>query len=145
MSKQLRQRNIQAEQKESKTVCKENEDCDAEYFLRSKLDINEMPKHRLVLEAEKIAEWMEEYRQQGQPEKVNDEPYVPYFGWCDVNGCKNEGCCGVTGWSKTGYWTLCRKHSQMARGGKKQPKMKQSAIERESRRDKNTGYLIPKR
>jgi hypothetical protein len=29
----------------------------------------------------------------------------------------------------------------MAREGKKQPKMKQSAIEREFKRDKKTGYL----
>jgi hypothetical protein len=81
-----------------------------------------------------------------QPQKVEQEEekpteYIPYFGWCDVDKCKNEGCCGGTGWRKTGYWTLCSNHSRMAREGKKQPKMKQSAVEKESKRDKKTGYL----
>jgi len=70
-----------------------------------------------------------------------NQDYEPYFGWCDIDGCKNEGCCGGIGWRKTGYWTLCTDHSRMAREGKKQPKMKQSAIKREKSRDKKTGYL----
>jgi hypothetical protein len=71
-----------------------------------------------------------EYAQ--QPQKVEQEEekpteYIPYFGWCDVDKCENEGCCGGTGWRETGYWTLCTNHSRMAREGKKQPKMKRSA------------------
>jgi len=66
----------------------------------------------------------------------------PYFGWCDVEGCENEGCSGGMAWDNTGkYWTVCHKHSQQHREGKPQPKMKQSAIERENRRDKETGFL----
>lgn len=74
-------------------------------------------------------------------EVVPEEKYEPYFGWCDVQKCKNEGVCGGMGWRETGYWTLCSKHSAMAREGKKQPKMNQSAINRESKRDRITGYL----
>ena len=58
----------------------------------------------------------------------------PYFGWCDVDGCENEGCSGGMAWRDTGYWTVCSKHSQMNREGKKQPKMKQTAIDKEKTR-----------
>lgn len=67
--------------------------------------------------------------------------YEPYFGWCDVDGCKEEGAAGGCYWSDTGYWTTCHKHSQDARDGKPQPKMKMRAIKREASRDKKTGYL----
>ena len=86
---------------------------------------------------------MESYAQSHQVEMPSDEPYEPYFGWCDVDKCKNEGCCGGTGWRETGYWTLCTEHSAMARNGDKQPKMKKSSVKRENSRDKKTGYLIP--
>jgi hypothetical protein len=84
---------------------------------------------------------MEQYRQQ----PVNKEEYEPYFGWCDIGGCDKEGACGGTGWRETGYWILCSDHSRMAREGQKQPTMKQSAVDKESHRDKKTGYLIPKK
>jgi hypothetical protein len=72
------------------------------------------------------------------------EKYEPYFGWCDVSGCKNEGCSGGLAWKETGYWTVCSKHSTSARNGDPQPKMKQSAMKREKSRDKVTGYLPAK-
>lgn len=64
----------------------------------------------------------------------------PYFGWCDVDGCENEGASGGNSWRETGYWTTCYKHSAESREGKPQPKMKQPAIDREASRDAN-GYL----
>ena len=70
-----------------------------------------------------------------------DGVYEPYFGWCDVDGCDGEGCCGGTAWPETGYWTVCSEHSAMHRNHGKQPKMKQDAIDRENTRDKITGYL----
>jgi len=72
---------------------------------------------------------------------LENEKYEPYFGWCDVKGCKNEGSCGGICWKDTAYWTTCSEHSANNRAGAKQPKMKQSAIDREKRRDKKTGYL----
>ena len=76
-------------------------------------------------------------------EEVSDKTYEPYHGWCDVDKCESEACCGGTGWRNTGYWRLCTEHSRMERNGEKQPKMKDSSVERESRRDKKTGYLTP--
>lgn len=72
-------------------------------------------------------------------DKLN--PPEPYFGWCDVKGCKQEGCCGGTCWRETGYWVCCYKHSQLHRVGGKQPEMKRQAILREKKRDKKTGCL----
>jgi len=67
--------------------------------------------------------------------------YEPYFGWCDVDGCENEGSSGGMAWRESGYWTVCMDHGSAFRNGKPQPKMKQSAIDRENSRDKKTGYL----
>lgn len=75
-------------------------------------------------------------------EREEKEENEPYFGWCDVEGCELPGCSGGVYWRETGYWTICSIHSNMARSGIEQPKMKQEAIEREKRRDKKTGYLI---
>lgn len=69
--------------------------------------------------------------------------FEPYFGWCDVDGCENEACGGGYAWYETGYWKVCYKHSAQYREGKKQPKMKQFAIVRETSRDPATGYLPP--
>jgi len=66
----------------------------------------------------------------------------PYFGWCNVEGCQNEGANGGNCWRGTGYWTVCSKHASEYRAGKPQPKMKQSAIEREKRRG-DDGILAP--
>jgi len=73
--------------------------------------------------------------------KEEKEEYEPYFGWCDVEGCENEGCCGGTDWRESGYWTICMEHSSDYRKGKPQPKMKPEAIEREKSRDPKTGCL----
>ena len=72
-----------------------------------------------------------------------DEEYEPYFGWCDVDGCKNEGCSGGSAWRDTGYWTVCYKHSDEHRKGLEQPKMKQSSVERENKRDKKNRVFKP--
>ncbi len=75
-------------------------------------------------------------------ESIEDKIYEPYFGWCDVEGCENEGCSGGNAWNETGFWTVCYKHSAMYRNGAPQPLMKQSAIDRENSRDKITGFLV---
>ncbi|HDY68758.1 hypothetical protein LCGC14_1228000 [marine sediment metagenome] len=77
-------------------------------------------------------------RKENREKQSRDEPY---FGWCNVEGCKNEGCSGGMAWRETGYWTVCSDHSQMHRNGESQPKMNQKAIEKEKSRDKKTGYL----
>lgn len=66
----------------------------------------------------------------------------PYFGWCDVSGCKNEGSMSGVSWRDTGHWKTCSKHSKDYRNGKPQPKMKKKAIKRENSRDPKTGFLI---
>jgi hypothetical protein len=92
-----------------------------------------------------ILEAMEECASQ-RKEASDEKPqkYEPYFGWCDVSRCKNEGCSGGNAWNDTGYWTVCTKHAASCRAGDPQPKMKQSAIKREKSRDKITGYLPSK-
>ena len=87
------------------------------------------------------ANWAKEYLE-GQRE-LEEEESEPYFGWCDVDGCDKEGCSGGNAWRKSGYWTVCYKHSSDFRNGLPQPKMKQSAIDREASRDEN-GYLPAK-
>lgn len=74
-------------------------------------------------------------------EADKQEKYEPYMGWCDVDGCENEASSQGAYWHKTGYWHICYKHGGDYRAGKKQPKMKSSAIKREKSRDKITGYL----
>ena len=76
--------------------------------------------------------------------EAKEHAYEPYFGWCDVSRCKNEGCSGGVAWRETGYWTVCSEHAASDRNGDPQPKMKQSAIKREKSRDKITGYLPAK-
>ena len=53
---------------------------------------------------------------------------------CDTWGCAEwvEAQGGM--WAETGYWCLCRIHSDAFRKGKPQPKMKQRAIDREASR-----------
>jgi len=60
---------------------------------------------------------------------------------CDVEGCPEwvEAQGGM--WSDTGYWCLCRIHSDAYRKGKPQPGMKQRAIDREASRNSETGCL----
>jgi hypothetical protein len=71
----------------------------------------------------------------------SEEKYEPYFGWCDVEGCENEGANGGGCWRETGYWTFCSKHSAEHRAGKPQPPMKQTAIDREKSRGAD-GVLV---
>lgn len=73
----------------------------------------------------------------------SEEEYEPYFGWCDVDGCENEGANGGGCWRETGYWTVCSKHSSKYRAGEPQPPMKQTAIDREKRRGAD-GVLVNK-
>lgn len=84
-----------------------------------------------------------EFCQYCHPElgKSSGEEYEPYFGWCDVEGCENEGCSGGNAWRETGHWIVCTQHAGEYRAGKPQPEMKQNAIDRENSRDKTTGYL----
>ncbi len=58
-----------------------------------------------------------------------EKKYEPYFGWCDVLGCENEGCSGGNAWSDSGYWAVCTGHAQDYRDGKPQPKMKTEVFE----------------
>ena len=74
-------------------------------------------------------------------EEINKELSEPYFGWCDVEGCDEEGCSGGNAWRDSGYWTVCYKHAQDHRDKKPQPKMKRASVEKENSRDKKTGYL----
>ena len=90
-----------------------------------------------------LAESVIKYLSQQPVPKERIEDTEPYFGWCDVEGCENEGCCGGTCWSETGHWRVCSKHSQQHREGSLQPQMKQAAIDRENSRDEN-GYLPSK-
>ncbi len=60
---------------------------------------------------------------------------------CDVAGCFEGIACGGSYWRETGYWSLCSKHAEMAREDKPQPQMKERALERESHRNKETGFL----
>ena len=78
---------------------------------------------------ERAKQAVEEYESQ-----LPQKEYEPYFGWCDVEGCDNEGCSGGNAWNSTGYWTVCSQHANDARKGKHQPQMKQSAIDRENSR-----------
>ena len=67
-------------------------------------------------------------------ELINDEEYEPYFGWCNVEGCENEGANGGNCWPETGYWTVCSKHAAEYRAGQPQPKMQQKYIDKEATR-----------
>ena len=91
---------------------------------------------RVCLAPHDLFEWFKTKIQFRQPAVNGELPgdYEPYFGWCDIDGCENEGCSGGIAWSDTGYWTVCSEHSQIHREGKKQPKMKQKAIDREKTR-----------
>lgn len=88
---------------------------------------------------------MEKYKKCGERSEKEVLMSEPYFGWCDVKGCKNEGCSGGCAWQDTGFWITCSKHFDDYKKGKPQPKMKQRAIKRENSRDKTTGYLSNRR
>ena len=89
-------------------------------------------------------QWIKKYAEEcckEQEKEIDKELSEPYFGWCDVEGCDEEGCSGGNAWRDSGYWTVCYKHAQDHRDKKPQPKMKRASVEKESLRDKKTGYL----
>jgi hypothetical protein len=69
----------------------------------------------------------------------------PYFvkeegNTCEIKGCMVESSSGLN-WGRL-YLRLCSKHGRMAWQKKRRPPVKQYALERESKRDKKTGWLI---
>ena len=70
-----------------------------------------------------------------------DDPHIlPEDGnSCDIAGCMEEIASGQR-WGKL-YLRLCHKHSTKAFKKKRRPKVKKYALERESLRDKKTGFL----
>lgn len=124
----------------SQPVSSSVEDAAKEYLIDKGLDCPPDDKSGLwlqekILDAVKYgATW-----QASQPSTAtpDEQDYEPYFGWCNVEGCENEGCSGGNAWRETGYWTVCYKHSADYREGKPQPKMKQAAIDREASRGKD--------
>jgi len=90
-----------------------------------------------------IKSLLKEQREKIEKEYNVGKYYEPYFGWCNVEGCENEGCSGGNAWRETGYWTVCYKHADDFRNGKPQPKMQQKYIDKEKSRDPKTGYLPP--
>lgn len=83
-------------------------------------------------------------RLKAELKEYNERENDPYWCWprCDVEGCEGVSCNGGGCWRETGYWSVCDKHSDMWRKGGQQPKMKQSAIDREATRDPVTGYRL---
>ena len=68
--------------------------------------------------------------------------YPDYDGVvCDVEGCAGRVAAQGGMWADTGYWCLCPKHSDASRKGKPQPQMKLRALDREARRNPETGCL----
>jgi hypothetical protein len=88
---------------------------------------------------ERFSDWL--CKRLEKVEKELEKSNEPYFGWCDVEGCKNEASSGGCYWEETGYWKICSKHAEEHRKGASQPKMRQTAIDRENSRDKVTNYL----
>lgn len=98
----------------------------------------------LIEHRNKLWQWVEKYAEEmckKQREEIDKELSEPYFGWCDVEGCDEEGCSGGNAWRDSGYWTVCSQHAQDHRDKKPQPKMKRASVEKENSRDKKTGYL----
>ncbi len=61
----------------------------------------------------------------------------PLMGYCDVDGCEDESTSQGICWRNAGYWHCCAKHNAEYRNGSPQPKMNQTAIDREASRDEN--------
>lgn|SRR3990167_3593679 len=100
--------------------------------LATLLDIPDYKVNEMYWDSVKVDRLLELFSLERKP--VSDQEDEPYFGWCDVDGCDNEGCSGGMAWRESGYWTVCSKHAQMHREGKDQPKMKQKAIDKEKTR-----------
>ena len=73
-----------------------------------------------------------------------DDPHIiqEEGNTCDIKGCMEECTLGQR-WGRY-YLRLCHKHGSMAFKKKRRPPVKEYAIERESHRDKITGYLTHK-
>lgn len=93
--------------------------------------------------AEKVLEDYAKFKINEHKEAEKEYYDNPYWYWpqCDVDGCDGVSCNGGGCWRETGYWSVCPKHSAEFREGKPQPKMRQSAINKEATRDKVTGCL----
>lgn len=102
------------------------------------------PTHYLVpIEAHVLTDKeLEEIKRKAVNEAL-DAPNDPYWYWpqCDVDGCEGVSCNGGGCWRETGYWSVCQSHSADFRKGLPQPKMRESAIEREASRNKKDGTL----
>lgn len=98
------------------------------------VDVNKWVFKKHVIKA--MEQYARQVSKEVEKEIAEDNPYS-YWPQCDVKKCDGVSCNGGTCWRKTGYWSVCSKHSQQHREGKQQPQMKQSAIDREKSRDKN--------
>ena len=68
--------------------------------------------------------------------------YLPEGGYtCEVEGCMEVDICGTHWGEETLYLHLCDNHYRESYSGKPMPPIKKYALERESARDKQTGYL----
>ena len=63
-------------------------------------------------------------------ERINERLIEAWRSVCDVQGCNETVTNGGCHWRKSGYWSICSAHSQMAR----KPQMKPEAINREKNR-----------
>lgn len=75
----------------------------------------------------------------------DDPHYLPDAeGYCcEVEGCVEPDTCGTPWGNSKLYLRLCSNHCQDALNGLPMPKIKQWALDREARRDRDTGILQP--
>jgi len=99
--------------------------------------ISEIKSDSMTLKLGEVRQTLIDYKKdtsKGLSLTDSDEEYEPYFGWCNVEGCENEGANGGGCWPETGYWTVCSKHASEYRAGQPQPKMQQKYIDKEATR-----------
>ena len=72
-----------------------------------------------------------------------DNPHeIPEEGnTCEIEGCMNKIAAGQHWGNGKEYLQLCSKHTQMEREGKPCPPIKKYALDREAKRDPETGCL----
>ncbi len=72
----------------------------------------------------------------------DDPHYLPEQGYtCEVVGCMNEDSAGTHWGDSKVYLRLCHKHYAQSYSGIPIPPIKQYALDREAKRDTNTGIL----
>lgn len=72
----------------------------------------------------------------------DDPHYLPEQGYtCEVKGCMEEDTCGMHWGDSPLYLRLCSKHHMQAWRGEPMPEIKQYALDREAKRDPETGIL----